>query len=374
MIPRTPPVKFLIVDDREENLLVLEALLRQDGLEILKARSGEEALELLLVHDVALALLDVQMPEMDGFALAELMRGTERSRHVPIIFVTAGLQEQHREFRGYDAGAVDFLFKPIDPRILRHKAGVFFDLYKQRQELSETLRVNETFVAAISHDLRNPLNSIVMGTEMILGAPLDEGTKRTAERVRSSSRRMVAMIDDLFDLARVRLGQGIPLERRSADLVKIAENVIAECLVTTPKRSIELRHDGNAEGQWDPVRIEQIVSNLVGNAIRHGSESAPIVVIVNEAEGSALLSIHNDGAIDADVRQTLFDPFRGPNRQRVRKEGLGLGLFIVQQLVSAHGGSVEFESSEAEGTTFRVRLPKLSSAPSAGNGPAPRGE
>jgi signal transduction histidine kinase len=374
MIPRTPPVKFLIVDDREENLLVLEALLRQDGLQILKARSGEEALELLLVHDVALALLDVQMPEMDGFALAELMRGTERSRHVPIIFVTAGLQEQHREFRGYDAGAVDFLFKPIEPRILRHKAGVFFDLYKQRQELSETLRVNETFVAAISHDLRNPLNSIVMGTEMILGAPLDEGTKRTAERVRSSSRRMVAMIDDLFDLARVRLGQGIPLERRSADLFKIAENVIAECLVTTPKRSIELRHDGNAEGQWDPVRIEQIVSNLVGNAIRHGSENTPIVVIVNEAEGSAWLSIHNDGAIDADVRQTLFDPFRGPNGQRVKKEGLGLGLFIVQQLVSAHGGSVEFESSEAEGTTFRVRLPKLSSLPSAGNGPAPRGE
>src|SRR4051812_19602618 len=112
------PVKFLIVDDIEENLVALEALLRREGLEILRARSGDEALELLLVHDVALALLDVQMPDMDGFALAELMRGAQRTRHVPIIFVTAAPQEQHREFRGYDAGAVDFLFKPIDPRIL----------------------------------------------------------------------------------------------------------------------------------------------------------------------------------------------------------------------------------------------------------------
>src|ERR1700691_4538598 len=107
------PVQLLLVDDLDENLLALEGLLRHEGLGLLKARSGEEALELLLVHDVALALLDVQMPEMDGFALAEFMRGSARSRHVPIIFVTAGLQEQHREFRGYDAGAVDFLFKPI---------------------------------------------------------------------------------------------------------------------------------------------------------------------------------------------------------------------------------------------------------------------
>src|ERR1700733_398263 len=149
--PQRPPVKFLIVDDREENLIALEALLRRDGLEILRARTGDEALEILLLHDVALALLDVQMPEMDGFALAELMRGSERSRHVPIIFVTAAVQEQHRVFQGYDAGAVDFLFKPIEPRILKHKTGVFFELYKQRQTLAEMLRVNEMFIAVIGH-------------------------------------------------------------------------------------------------------------------------------------------------------------------------------------------------------------------------------
>ena len=108
------PVKFLLVDDLEENLIALEALLRREDLVLLKAHSGREALELLLAHDVALALVDVHMPEMDGFELAELMRGVERTRHVPIIFVTAAMRESHRVFQGYDAGAVDFLFKPIE--------------------------------------------------------------------------------------------------------------------------------------------------------------------------------------------------------------------------------------------------------------------
>src|SRR5690606_24751607 len=123
-----PPVKFLLVDDLEDNLLALSALLRELDVQILTARSGAEALEMLLEHDVALALLDVQMPEMDGFELAELMRGSERTRHVPIIFVTAGVRDAHRHFRGYEAGAVDFLYKPIDPHILRSKAGVFHQL------------------------------------------------------------------------------------------------------------------------------------------------------------------------------------------------------------------------------------------------------
>ena len=132
----TPDTHFLIVDDLEENLLALEALLRRDGLAFLRARSGEEALELLLSHEVALALLDVQMPGMDGFELAEFMRGNERTRHVPIIFLTAGSADTQRRFRGYEAGAVDFIQKPIEGDILRSKATVFFDLYQQRRALA----------------------------------------------------------------------------------------------------------------------------------------------------------------------------------------------------------------------------------------------
>src|ERR1700748_754061 len=130
------PIKCLLVDDLEENLLALSALLARRDVEILTARSGSDALELLLVHDVALAFLDVQMPDMDGFELAELMRGSERTRHIPLIFVTAGLHEQQRVFRGYDAGAVDFIYKPIDPRILKNKADVFFELHRQRRQLA----------------------------------------------------------------------------------------------------------------------------------------------------------------------------------------------------------------------------------------------
>ena len=146
-------VKCLLVDDLDENLLALSALLRRDDVQVLQARSGIEALELLLVHDVALAIIDVQMPGMDGFELAELMRGSERTRHVPIILVTAGVRDQHRLFQGYDTGAVDFLYKPIEPRILANKAEVFFQLYRQKQQLmqelaerTETLRLNEMFV------------------------------------------------------------------------------------------------------------------------------------------------------------------------------------------------------------------------------------
>src|ERR1700684_312955 len=118
----TARVKCLLVDDLEENLLALSALLSREDVEILQARSGAQALELLLRNDVALAFLDVQMPDMDGFELAELMRGSERTRHVPIIFVTAGARAPHRLFKGYETGAVDFLYKPIEPHILKNKA------------------------------------------------------------------------------------------------------------------------------------------------------------------------------------------------------------------------------------------------------------
>jgi response regulator RpfG family c-di-GMP phosphodiesterase len=130
------PVPFLLVDDLEENLVSLEALLRREDLLLLKARSGDQALEILLQNDVALALVDVQMPGLNGFELAELMRGNERTRRIPIIFVTAGTADGQRRFQGYEAGAVDFIQKPIEPDILRSKAEVFFELYRQRQQLA----------------------------------------------------------------------------------------------------------------------------------------------------------------------------------------------------------------------------------------------
>jgi two-component sensor histidine kinase len=160
-------VSFLLVDDLEENLLSLEALLRRDNLVLLKAHSGDEALELLLQNDVALALIDVQMPGLNGFELAELMRGNERTRRIPIIFVTAGTADSQRRFRGYEAGAVDFIQKPIEPDVLRSKADVFFELYGQRQQLAaqrdeleiqaealkEAARRKDEFLVTLTHDI-----------------------------------------------------------------------------------------------------------------------------------------------------------------------------------------------------------------------------
>jgi PAS domain S-box-containing protein len=152
------PARILAVDDVEENLTALEALLKTEGVELIKARSGVQALELLLVHDVALALLDVQMPGMDGFELAELMRGTERTRRVPIVFLTAVGTDEQRRFRGYESGAIDYLFKPVDPHILRHKVDIFVELFRQRQELARERDQHAAALARLqAHGDNSPL-------------------------------------------------------------------------------------------------------------------------------------------------------------------------------------------------------------------------
>ncbi|HEX4335441.1 MAG TPA: hybrid sensor histidine kinase/response regulator [Polyangiaceae bacterium] len=367
--PARQPVKFLIVDDLEENLLVLESLLVRSGLEILKARSGREALELLLLHDVALALIDVQMPEMDGFELAELMRGTDRTSHVPIIFVTAGVREQKRVFRGYDAGAVDFLFKPIDPQILRHKTETFFQLHRQRQALAATLRLNEELMAVVGHDLRNPLNVVLMTAEVLEQKATDPQAQKSIQRLKSSGLRMVQIIDELFDLTRARLSGGIPIERGPADVGAIARTTVAEFEATNPERTIRLETDGNLQGDWDGSRIAQILSNLIGNAIRHGTQDRPVVVTSHGEDGEVVVSIHNDGHIQPALLPTLFEPFQSGPGPRTRAQGLGLGLYIVQQIALAHGGSVDVESDEGHGTTFTVRLPRK--APSSATATRP---
>ena len=191
------PVKCLIVDDIAENLVALEALLHRDDLLVLQARSGTEALELLLEHgDIALALLDVQMPEMNGFELAEMIRGRERTRHIPLIFITAGSQNIDWQFKGYDGGAVDFLYKPIDPHMLLSKVEVFFTLHRQKRALArelaertEALRISEMFMAVLSHDLRTPLTSVTLASGALVRACTDEKSKALATRILSSARR-----------------------------------------------------------------------------------------------------------------------------------------------------------------------------------------
>jgi two-component system sensor histidine kinase/response regulator len=360
-------VKCLLVDDLEENLLALAALLQRPDLEILTARSGREALELLLVHDVALAFLDVQMPEMDGFELAELMRGSERTRQIPIIFVTAGARDQHRLFKGYESGAVDFLFKPIEAHILQNKADVFFQLHRHKQQLAhelrektETLRLNEMLTAVLSHDLRSPLNAVLTSAVLIQRRSTEQPVKDTAARILSSGQRMSRMIEDMLDMARARLAGGIPLKREAAELGALVDRVVGEIQAAYPERRIEVRKTGDLIGNWDGERLAQVVSNLLGNALQHGADVSPVNVTVDGTRtGAVVVAVSNAGTIPSDLLPQLFDPFRGAQRQTGRAEGLGLGLYIVQQIILAHGGRVEVQSGGGDNrTTFTVSIPR----------------
>ncbi len=358
-------VKLLLVDDLPENLLALSALLRRADVELLQARSGAEALELLLVHPVALALVDVQMPEMDGFELAELMRGSERTRTAPIIFVTAGASDERRVFKGYDTGAVDFLFKPIDPHILRSKVDVFIELAQQKQQLAqqlrektETLRLQEMFTAMLGHDLRGPLSAIVMGSILLEKKAPDEATRKSATRTLTSAKLMGHMIADMLDLARVRLAGGIPIRLEPVDLGALFQEAIDEQQAAAPDRRIGIEASGDLAGQWDGARLTQLGFNLIGNAIQHGDAAAGVDCTLDGTQpGTVFISVSNAGLIPAETLPHIFDPFRGRETHRTRGDGLGLGLYIVDQIARAHGGQVEVRSDERR-TTFRVALPR----------------
>lgn len=354
-------LEILLVDDVEENLVALEALLRREGIELLKARSGAEALELLLTHDVSLALLDVQMPEMDGFELAELMRGAERTKRVPIIFVTAGGRDPQRVFKGYESGAVDFLFKPVDPHVLSSKVDVFLELARQRRQLANALQLNEVFVGILGHDLRNPLSSLVAGVDLLDQELTDERQRKVLARMRSSGNRMAAMITQLLDLTRIRLanGAGVVRDHRNVELGELLQRTIDE-LRAVHHREIVLEGSVKCTTIGDEERLNQLFSNLVGNAVTHGAAGTPVTARIVRCDAEAVVEVHNGGAIPRDVMNTLFEPFRATPRSS--SGGLGLGLYIADQIAKAHGGGIEVASSEDEGTVFTVRLPRHSIA------------
>jgi signal transduction histidine kinase len=362
-----PRIKCLLVDDLEENLIALGGLLQREDVELLTARSGREALELLLVQDVALAFLDVQMPDMNGFELAELMRGSERTRHVPLIFVTAGDHERQRVFKGYESGAVDFIYKPIEAHILKNKADVFFQLYRQRQQLAqqlhdrtETLRFNEMFSALLAHDLRNPLSAILASAELLRRRSPETQSQEAAARILSSGKRMSRMIEDMLDLARARLAGGIIVEREPVDLRVLVDRVVREHQAAAPDRSVEIECAGDFAGRWDAERISQVASNLIGNALKHGEAGRAVRVRLDGAKrDSVSLSVVNAGTIAPELLDHLFDPFRAGARPAGRSEGLGLGLYIVYQIVKAHHGTVEVDSGRDNLTEFRVVVPRL---------------
>lgn len=357
----TSLIPILVVDDIAQNLTAMEAVLAQPGVLILKAASGAEALELLLVHDVALALVDVQMPLMDGFELAELIRGSERTRAVPLIFLTAATREPTFSFRGYEAGAVDFLYKPIDVKGLLSKVSVFVELYRQKKqlaaqlaELKHALHLNEMFTAVLGHDLRTPL-SVVMNGAMLLPMMTDHPkVVTTAGRIQASAKRMARMVDQLLDLARIRSGT-MQLDSARHDIAALCRTIADE--LDSPLITIDSR--GDVDGDVDAGLFSQVISNLLCNALSHGQQGAPVQLDIDgTAPDSIVLSVSNQGVIDPALLPLIFEPFHQGGDSRKSSQGLGLGLHTVAMFVEAHGGSVKVLSSEAQGTRFTVVLPR----------------
>lgn len=387
-------VNVLIVDDLPDNLLALEAVIRLEDRTIFQASSGEEALALLLNHEFALAILDVQMPGMNGFELAELMRGTEKTRHIPIVFVTAAGKDSNFAFKGYESGAVDFLYKPLDVQAVQSKVSVFALLYRQRLEtrrqvmaleksrqeqeallenlqttqmaLQKSLRMRDEFMSVVAHELRTPLNTLFMDVQMrkmllergkiavFDAAYLEKMVARDQRQVQS----MVRLIDDMLDVTRIRSNR-LSIRPAPFDLPVLLDRVVGNLsLQAQAAGSVITLHAGQpVTGCWDEFRIEQVVTNLLTNALRYGN-SKPVEVSLVLLGGSVALHVRDQGrGISAQDQQRIFEPFERAVGQDDSTSGLGLGLYITRQLVEAHGGTISVQSREAEGSTFSVTLP-----------------
>lgn len=371
------PVHFLLVDDLEENLLSLEALLAREDIVLLKARSGDQALELLLQHDVALALLDVQMPNMDGFELAEFMRGNERTRHIPIIFVTAGTADSQRRFRGYEAGAVDFIQKPIEPDILRSKAEVFFDLYRQRQLVSaqrdelaaatlalrEADRRKDEFLAVLGHELRNPVAALLAGFHL-MQKKRDDPARLEAihEQMDRQLSHLSRLIEDLLDISRISEGK-ISLRTERVELSTILQSAIE---ASGPKLEAA-GHDFSADVPDGPVwldvdhtRIAQVISNLLNNAAKYTPPGGKVRLSAVPCECCIDIIVEDNGVgIPAEMQPRIFQIFTQVDDHReFASGGIGVGLALVSQLVALHGGAIAVASEGAgKGSRFTVSLP-----------------
>jgi signal transduction histidine kinase len=251
------------------------------------------------------------------------------------------------------------------------------DRKRFEEELQRTAEFRERFLGIVGHDLRGPLQAIKLTAATLLKAEdLPDRLAKPMARVASSAEKMFRMISELLDFTRGRLGGGIPIAPRPVDLRRVVRGVVEELEVTRPERELVLSADGALEGEWDPDRLEQVVANLVGNALNYSPEGTPVLIRLRGGEDEVVLSVTNAGSIPPELLPHIFDPFRrGHATAELRPaDGLGLGLYIVQHVVRAHGGTIGVTSTQEDGTTFRVRLPRkpvTPSGPDTGAEPAP---
>ncbi len=395
--------KLLLVDDLAENLLALEALIRAPDRKIFQAQSGEQALALLLEHDFALAILDVQMPGMNGFELAEMMRGTARTRHIPIVFVSAAGSELNYAFKGYESGAVDFLQKPLDTHAVKSKVNVFVELHRQgrqlrcqlealerarheqdalltqlqaaRDELQRAVAMRDEFMSLVTQELRSPLHTLFLQAQMRkMHIPSGDspsfavaGARDMVERDERQIGAMLALIDDMLDVSRLRTGK-LPIHPKEMDLALLVRRVVRDHADELAQAGCTARVEGpdSLKGYWDEFRIEQVVGALLTNASQY-APGKPVTLSLAPVEGGARLQVRDEGpGIAPADRERVFRQFeRGANSTDV--PGMGLGLYLAEQAVRAHGGAITLGGEPGQGAVFTIYVP-TGTAPPAGIG------
>lgn len=375
MSKTTEKVKILLVDDRPENLFSLEAILDESDREIIKAESGNEALKLAIKHEFALILSDVQMPGMDGFEMLEILRTNPKNKLVPVIFVTAISKEEQYVHKGYSEGAVDYLFKPLNPEIVRAKVEVFVALYKQNRELKkqreELVLLNSqknSFVGMAAHDLRNPLGAVQHYAQFLMEDArdvLNEEMFGHLEIIHSMGKFMMNMVNELLDLTKIESGT-FTLTKESVNIKELIENSVKINMILADRKNIGIEADVEEnlpDIMLDYGKINQVLNNLLSNAIKYTMPGTEVRLKV-WAEGATIcMDVIDQGAgIPEYELKNLFRPFQTTSVKATGGEkSTGLGLTIVAKMVEAHDGTISVSSEMGQGSIFSVRLPVVTS-------------
>jgi two-component system sensor histidine kinase/response regulator len=349
--PTRPSI--LAVDDTPANLLAIGAILRFLDADIVLAASGLEAIEHVRGREFAAILLDVMMPELDGFGTLERIRALATGRDTPVILVTAYDLEKSAMQRAYALSAIDYIRKPIDAEVLQGKLSALLTLHKREHEVraqAQALRAKDRHIGVLAHDLRGPIQ-VVLAAADSLGRHGDAEVRAKAERLTRAATRMTRLTDDVLEYARMAAGR-IELQPRSIDLSALCRVVLSDIEATYPQVKFTLELAPEVHGHWDPERLQQVLSNLLANAVKYGS--GWVRVQLSRTTDAVRLDVENGGkTIPAQVLEHIFDPFVQGNP---RNRGVGLGLYIVKEIAEAHGGRALARSDEGS-TCFTVELP-----------------